>query len=386
MDRPSGVSSASDASWAASATSSSVCPAAGKKPDAIRLPRVIVPVLSSSSVCTSPAASTARPLMASTFRCTRRSMPAMPMAERSAPMVVGMRQTSRDTRMTTETVAPGVLAEGLQRDHDGDEDDGQHGQQDRQGDLVRGLLPVRPLDQGDHPVEEGLAALGRDAHDDPVREDRGAAGDGRAVAAGLADDRRRLAGDGRLVDRGDALDDLAVGGDEVAGLADDDVALGQLGGCTSSSVPSGEPARLGLRAHLAQRVGLRLATAFGHGLGEVGEDHREEEPDRDGPANIEGWAIDSMKVTTVPDEHDEHDGVLDLHPGVELLEGVDEGLAQDLAVEQAPRPRRRRAAGRPARAVRSVWSRRGHQKNFPWLSCSTIGPEARRRGRTSGRR
>ena len=106
MDLPSGVSSASDASWAASATSSSVWPCAGKKADAIRLPSVIVPVLSSSSVCTSPAASTARPLMASTLRCTSRSMPAMPMAERSAPMVVGMRQTSNDTRMTTDTVAP----------------------------------------------------------------------------------------------------------------------------------------------------------------------------------------------------------------------------------------------------------------------------------------
>ena len=72
----------------------------------MRLPRVMVPVLSSSSVCTSPAASTARPLMASTLRWTRRSMPAMPMAESSAPMVVGIRQTSSETRMTTETVAP----------------------------------------------------------------------------------------------------------------------------------------------------------------------------------------------------------------------------------------------------------------------------------------
>ena len=35
----------------------------------------------------------------------------------------------------------------------------------------------------------------------------------RAVAAGLADHRRRLAGDRRLVDAGDALDDVAVAGD-----------------------------------------------------------------------------------------------------------------------------------------------------------------------------
>ena len=78
----------------------------------MRLPRVMVPVLSSSSVCTSPAASTARPLMASTLRWTRRSMPAMPIADSSAPMVVGMRQTSSDTRTTTETVGAGEVAEG----------------------------------------------------------------------------------------------------------------------------------------------------------------------------------------------------------------------------------------------------------------------------------
>ncbi len=72
----------------------------------MRLPRVIVPVLSKSRVWVSPAASTARPLMARTLRCTSRSMPAMPMAESRAPIVVGMRQTRRDTRITTETVAP----------------------------------------------------------------------------------------------------------------------------------------------------------------------------------------------------------------------------------------------------------------------------------------
>jgi len=43
----------------------------------------------------SPAASTARPLMASTFLWSRRSMPAMPIALRSPPIVVGMRHTRR---------------------------------------------------------------------------------------------------------------------------------------------------------------------------------------------------------------------------------------------------------------------------------------------------
>ena len=67
---------------------------------ACRFPMVMVPVLSSSRVFTSPAASTARPDMASTLRCTSRSMPAMPIADSSAPIVVGISATSRATRMT----------------------------------------------------------------------------------------------------------------------------------------------------------------------------------------------------------------------------------------------------------------------------------------------
>ncbi len=94
MERPSGVSSARDASCAASARSCSSTPSAGMNSDAWRLPSVIVPVLSSSSTSMSPAASTARPDIASTFRRTSRSMPAMPMHESSAPMVVGIKATS----------------------------------------------------------------------------------------------------------------------------------------------------------------------------------------------------------------------------------------------------------------------------------------------------
>jgi hypothetical protein len=37
----------------------------------------------------------------------------------------------------------------------------------------------------------------------------------------------------------------------------------------------------GLGLGLAQRVGLRLAAAFRHGFGEVGEQHREPQPERD---------------------------------------------------------------------------------------------------------
>ena len=106
IERPSGVSSARLAAWAASASSSSLTPSSGRKAVAARLPSVIVPVLSSSSTAQSPAASTARPDMASTLRRTSRSMPAMPIAESRAPMVVGIRQTSRATRTTVLWRAP----------------------------------------------------------------------------------------------------------------------------------------------------------------------------------------------------------------------------------------------------------------------------------------
>ena len=106
MLRPSGVPSARLDSRAAAARSSTVEVPTGISSVARRLPKVMVPVLSSSSVSTSPAASTARPDMASTLRCTSRSMPAMPIAESSAPIVVGIRQTSSAVRMITDWALP----------------------------------------------------------------------------------------------------------------------------------------------------------------------------------------------------------------------------------------------------------------------------------------
>ena len=142
------------------------------------------------------------------------------------------------------------------------------------------LLPVGALDEGDHAVEERLAGLGRDPHDDLVAQHPGAAGDRRTVAAGLADHRRRFAGDRRLVDRGDALDDVAVAGDDLAG--DDDAQVADLRAPTTPSrsiVPSGSlNVGDGVGAGLAQRGGLRLAAPFGHRLGEVGEQHGEPQP------------------------------------------------------------------------------------------------------------
>src|SRR5262245_5592592 len=106
MLRPSGVSSASEASCAASPSSRSVTPGAGRKATASRFPSVIVPVLSSSSTSTSPAASTARPEVAITLAWIMRSMPAMPIADSSPPIVVGMRHTRSAASTVMVTGAP----------------------------------------------------------------------------------------------------------------------------------------------------------------------------------------------------------------------------------------------------------------------------------------
>ncbi len=91
---------------AASARSSFFSPSAGMNSVAILLPRVMVPVLSISTTSTSPDASTALPLRAMTLWERSLSMPAMPMAGRRPPMVVGIRQTSSATRTGTVMTRP----------------------------------------------------------------------------------------------------------------------------------------------------------------------------------------------------------------------------------------------------------------------------------------
>ena len=224
IERPSGVSSASDASCAASARSASLTPSIGTNSVASRLPSVIVPVLSSSSTSTSPDASTARPDSASTLRRTSRSMPAMPIADSSAPIVVGISDDQQRDQSRDRHVGVRELGERPQRHDDRQEHERQAREQDVERDLVRRLAAVGALDERDHAVEEAVARLLRDLDHDPVRQHARAAGDRAAVAAGLADHRRRLARDRGLVDRRDALDHGAVAGDQLARLDDHDVA------------------------------------------------------------------------------------------------------------------------------------------------------------------
>ncbi len=211
MLRPSGVSSAREASWAALASSSTVTPGAGRKAVAWRSPRVIVPVLSRSRTSTSPAASTARPLMARTFFWTMRSMPAMPMAFSRPPIVVGIRQTRRATRTVVVKVTPEYAPKGFKvmmttrkmivRAERRMVRAISFGVFWRRAPSTRPIIRSRKLFPGSA-VTRTLMLVGQDA---------GAAGDRAPVAARLADDRGGLAGDGGFVHRGRALDDLTVG-------------------------------------------------------------------------------------------------------------------------------------------------------------------------------
>ena len=229
----------------------------------------------------------------------------------------------------------------LQRDHGQHEDDGQRREQDVQRDLVRRLLPGRALDQGDHPVDEGLTRLGGDLHHDPVGQHLGAAGHRGPVTAGFADDRGRLAGDGRLVHRGDALDHVAVTGDDLPGLDDYEVAEGELGtrdlllaGVGLAGLPADQPPGHGVPLGPAQRLGLGLAAALGHRLGQVGEHHGQPQPDHDGPVEDRRLGDGRVQGQHRADLDHEHDRVLDLDPRVQLLERVRGGPQQDLRVEQ----------------------------------------------------
>ena len=212
-------------------------------------------------------------------------MPAMPMADSSPPMVVGIRHTSsatstddRASRRRHKRAKLGIVATATT------EDDGQAGEQDVQRDLVGRLLPLGAFDQRDHAVEEGRARVRGDPHLDPVGEHAGAAGHRRAVAAALADDRRGFAGDRRLRRPRRRLRSLRRRRDQVAGLDQHHVAGLQrrrrrpvrVRACAAAMRLAWVSVRV-----LAQGVGLRLAAPLGHRLGEVGEQHREPQPERD---------------------------------------------------------------------------------------------------------
>ena len=190
-----------------------------------------------------------------------------------------------------------------------------------------------------------LAGVGGDADLDLVGEHGGAAGDGRAVAAGFADDRGGFAGDGRFVHRRRAFDDLAVGGDQLVGVDDEQVALAERFGRhdLDRCRPACSLLADGFGAALAQRIGLGLAAALGHRLGEVREEHREPEPQRDLQHEAERLAVrvgeeQLDRRDRRADLGHEHDRVSHHVDRVELLEALDDRREHDLRIEQRPLP------------------------------------------------
>ena len=147
------------------------------------------------------------------------------MALSKPPIVVGIKQTSSAIRTGIEKTRGGINAERLQRDADEQEDERQRGEQNRQRDFVRRLLTARAFDQSNHAVEKAAALFHRNPNDNAVAQDARAAGDGAAVAAAFANDRSGFAGDGSFIDAGDSFDHIAVRGNHIARLANDEVVL-----------------------------------------------------------------------------------------------------------------------------------------------------------------
>ena len=259
-------------------------------------------------------------------------------ADRREQAADGGRDQADEERNEHDHVLLGarVDRERLQRDDGEQEDDRQAGEQDVERDLVRRLLALGALDEGDHPVEEALTRLRRDLDDDLVGEDSRAAGDGRAVAARLADHRSGLARDRGLVDAGDALDDGAVGGDHLA-RGDDDLvarAKGRAGHVLERAVAP--PMRDRLRSRLAQLVRLRLTAPLGDRLGEVREEDGEPQPDRDEPGEEARVGDREDGDEHAPDLDHEHDRVAHHPARIELEEALARRPEQDRAVEQRP--------------------------------------------------
>ncbi len=110
--------------------------------------------------------------------------------------------------------------------------------------------------------------------------------------------------------RGDPCDDLAVGRDDLPGVDDDEVAFLEVGG-RSRFKGGGRQAEGGVEirvrtpqskgrrflARLAQGVGLGLAAGLGQRLGEVGEQHRQQQPDVQRDQVAERRLVDAGSIT-----------------------------------------------------------------------------------------
>lgn len=164
------------------------------------------------------------------------------------------------------------------------------------------------------------------------------------IAARLTNHRGGLAADRRLVDAGHSLHDVTVARDEFAGRDQHQVAATQvdrrnrlLGKVRRREawLPVADSASTGLLARTPKRVRLRLPTALGDRLGEVGEDHGQPQPRGDQPPEHARVHDGEARGQRRPDLGDEHDRVADHGDGVELAQRGRQGKPQLTRIQQA---------------------------------------------------
>ena len=160
-----------------------------------RAPRVMVPVLSSRSVSTLPAASTAIPDLAITFTRIRRPMPTMPKIERRPAVAVGSMAPNIATKSAARSMPANVRGHRAQQQHAGDGQQSRSQKRQREPELARVEPPPRLGDLLADLGEQAVAEIGGNPEPQPVRQDPCAADHGGAIAAALADDRGGFAGD-----------------------------------------------------------------------------------------------------------------------------------------------------------------------------------------------
>jgi len=142
-----------------------------------------------------------------------------------------------------------------------------------------GFSAASPFDQRDHPVQERVAFLGSDPNDDPVAEDARA-----PVTALRSPPLSRMTGAdspvmARFIDTGDPFDHVAIRRiTSPASHTTRSPFCNSAAGTRSFALVAQAP-RHGVLPGLSQGVGLRLATAFRHRLGEIRKQDREPEPE-----------------------------------------------------------------------------------------------------------
>ena len=211
-------------------------------------------------------------------------MPAMPIAESSAPIVVGIRQTSSATSTMTDCSALGVDGERLQG-HDGEqEDDREPGEQDvrarSRSASSGGSRPRRARSSGRGSVSPGCGVMRTTIWSDSTRVPP-------VTAERSPPDSRMTGADSPVIADSStlAMPSMTSPSPGITSPADDDAPrrrrrAAELGDLLDRAVRPDDGARPCRARVLRSVVGLGLAPALGHRLGEVGEQHGEPEPER----------------------------------------------------------------------------------------------------------